>query len=71
MGPSSTLVIELSESDKPTDPLVKVFINDNLVKTNQCGNLDQCPMSIFMKALSTGAKYFKINDNTSDLCGKQ
>ena len=39
MGPSSTLVIELSESDSPDspiNPLVKVFINDNLVETNQC-----------------------------------
>ena len=37
MGPSSTLVIELSDSGDITNPTVKVFINDYLVKTNQCG----------------------------------
>jgi hypothetical protein len=34
MGPSSTLVIELSESDDKKNPNVMVFINDNLVETN-------------------------------------
>ena len=71
MGPSSTLVIELSESKDPKNPTVKVFINDYLVKTNQCGGTTECDMKTFMDALNTVSSYFNIIDNIAETCTKK
>ena len=70
MGPSSTLVIELSDKGQKTNPLVRVFINDNLVETNQCGNKNACNMSEFINALQNGGTYFTIKDDISAECAK-
>ncbi len=71
MGPSSTLVIELSDSSNEVNPTVRVFINDNLVKTNQCNGGDKCDMNTFKDALNTKASYFNIIDNIADVCTKK
>jgi hypothetical protein len=73
MGPSSTLVIELSESDSldPKNPKVKVFINDNLVETNQCNGKSSCDMNTFINALKTDSSYFKIIDINAEYCAKK
>jgi len=71
MGPSSTLVIELSDSGDVVNPLVRVFINDYLVKTNQCSDDTECDMKTFMNALNTVSPYFNIIDNIAEACTKK
>ena len=42
MGPSSNIIIELSQNDPAKLLQVKVYVNDNLVKTTQCLGSDVC-----------------------------